>query len=304
MSDYLVTDTELTSVANAIRTKGGTSADLSFPTGFVQAINDIPTGSEPTGTKYIYTDIDDLDQVYDVSNYQYCSVDFAPVKDEKHRIWIELTSDDLTFQAPIGTMWFSKYTGKINWGDGSPIVDFDGNNYSQTHSYPKAGRYCVEVWWTGGTKTTYFHPKNADINKVIAVEIFAKYSNVDDYANMPNLRKVRYSFNPIKVSFNNCPKLTDIVIPNSANEIVTASDCTSLEYLTIPSSIVSISAYTFKNNTSMKEYHFLGTTPPSISDATFQGIPSTCKIYVPSASLNAYKTATNWSTYASQIVGE
>ena len=44
MADYLVTDTELTSVANAIRTKGGTSANLSFPTEFVSAIDAIPTG--------------------------------------------------------------------------------------------------------------------------------------------------------------------------------------------------------------------------------------------------------------------
>lgn len=44
MADYLVTDTELTSIANAIRTKGGTSASLEFPTEFVQAINDIQTG--------------------------------------------------------------------------------------------------------------------------------------------------------------------------------------------------------------------------------------------------------------------
>jgi hypothetical protein len=49
MSDYLVTDTELTSIANAIRTKGGTSASLSFPTEFVSAINDIPSGG---GTAY------------------------------------------------------------------------------------------------------------------------------------------------------------------------------------------------------------------------------------------------------------
>lgn len=41
MSNYLVTDTELASVANAIRTKGGTAAQLSFPTGFVSAIDNI-----------------------------------------------------------------------------------------------------------------------------------------------------------------------------------------------------------------------------------------------------------------------
>ena len=37
-------DTDLTAVANAIRTKGGTSASLAFPSGFVTAIGNIPTG--------------------------------------------------------------------------------------------------------------------------------------------------------------------------------------------------------------------------------------------------------------------
>ena len=39
-------DSDLTSVANAIRTKGGTSASLAFPAGFVSAIGDIPSGSQ------------------------------------------------------------------------------------------------------------------------------------------------------------------------------------------------------------------------------------------------------------------
>lgn len=37
-------NSDLTSVANAIRTKGGTSAQLAFPSGFVSAIGAIPTG--------------------------------------------------------------------------------------------------------------------------------------------------------------------------------------------------------------------------------------------------------------------
>lgn len=37
-------DTDLTTVANAIRTKGGTSASLAFPADFVSAIGAIPTG--------------------------------------------------------------------------------------------------------------------------------------------------------------------------------------------------------------------------------------------------------------------
>ena len=37
-------DTDLTAVADAIRTKGGTSASLAFPNGFVDAIDAIETG--------------------------------------------------------------------------------------------------------------------------------------------------------------------------------------------------------------------------------------------------------------------
>lgn len=44
MADYLTTDTDLTTVADAIRAKGGTSAALEWPSGFAQAIADIPSG--------------------------------------------------------------------------------------------------------------------------------------------------------------------------------------------------------------------------------------------------------------------
>lgn len=44
MANYLTTDTDLTAVANAIRAKGGTSAALEFPSGFVGAIDAISGG--------------------------------------------------------------------------------------------------------------------------------------------------------------------------------------------------------------------------------------------------------------------
>lgn len=44
MSKYVVDGTNLSAVADAIRTKGETSASLLFPTGFVDAINAIETG--------------------------------------------------------------------------------------------------------------------------------------------------------------------------------------------------------------------------------------------------------------------
>lgn len=48
MANYKVSDTDLTTVANAIRTKGGTSASLEFPDGFASAISNIPSGGGST----------------------------------------------------------------------------------------------------------------------------------------------------------------------------------------------------------------------------------------------------------------
>ena len=44
-------DSDLTSVANAIRTKGGTSASLVFPLGFISAIGDISGGGGGSGAQ-------------------------------------------------------------------------------------------------------------------------------------------------------------------------------------------------------------------------------------------------------------
>ena len=46
-TEYLTSASELTSVANAIRAKGGTSAPLVYPAGFVSAIQTIQTGVTP-----------------------------------------------------------------------------------------------------------------------------------------------------------------------------------------------------------------------------------------------------------------
>lgn len=58
MANYLTTDTELTSIANAIRTKGGTSSSLTYPAGFVSAIDAIPTGGGSSDVNVIFIDYD------------------------------------------------------------------------------------------------------------------------------------------------------------------------------------------------------------------------------------------------------
>jgi hypothetical protein len=54
-------DADLTSVANAIRAKGGTSAQLAFPAGFVSAVEAIPTGGGGGGAATSETVIDTIE---------------------------------------------------------------------------------------------------------------------------------------------------------------------------------------------------------------------------------------------------
>lgn len=63
MTDYLTNDTDLTSVANAIRTKGGTSASIEFPSGFVTAIENIPSGGGGTTVTVGITSYDAMHQI-------------------------------------------------------------------------------------------------------------------------------------------------------------------------------------------------------------------------------------------------
>lgn len=108
-------------------------------------------------------------------------------------------------------------------------------------------------------------------------------------------------------TFNGCYSITSVTIPSSITSLDsnTFNNCYSLANLTVPSGVTSIGIYAFNSCPGMGEYHFLPSTPPTLASTNaFNDIQSDCTIYVPSASENAYKTATNWSTYASQIVGE
>ena len=108
-------------------------------------------------------------------------------------------------------------------------------------------------------------------------------------------------------AFQSIAALRSVTIPTTVESIGTSafSGCNSLMSLTIPENVISIGANAFANTYSMSEIHFIPTTPPSLANTNaFSGIQSDCKIYVPSESLEDYQTATNWSTYASYMVGE
>ena len=105
-----------------------------------------------------------------------------------------------------------------------------------------------------------------------------------------------------KYAFNSTT-LSSITIPSSVTTLIEYSftNCENLTTITIPSSVTSIGGSAFWACTKLKNIVVQATTPPTLGLSSFydNGVVS---IAVPTGSVNAYKTATNWSNYASKIV--
>ena len=112
-------------------------------------------------------------------------------------------------------------------------------------------------------------------------------------------------------TFLDCSALTSVGTVGSGasleipNNITTISNnvfqnCTGLTSVTIPNSVTSIGTYVFGGCTGLTSVTVEATTPPSLGKDVFENT-NNCPIYVPAESVDAYKTATNWSTYADRI---
>ena len=104
-------------------------------------------------------------------------------------------------------------------------------------------------------------------------------------------------------AFRNCSSLTSVTIGNSVTSIDYNSfaNCRSLKSVTIPNSVTSIGNYAFRYCSSLKSITCLATTPPTLGGTSVFNSTNNCPIFVPAASVNAYKSASGWSAYASRI---
>lgn len=106
-------------------------------------------------------------------------------------------------------------------------------------------------------------------------------------------------------AFSYCSSLTGVTFGNNITAINSSAfgGCSSLTSVTLGDNIKSIANNAFNGCTSLTSITFNSPTPPTITSNSLQGIPSTCKFYVPCSAVNTYRTASVWSSYASQIVG-
>lgn len=108
-------------------------------------------------------------------------------------------------------------------------------------------------------------------------------------------------------AFDYCYSLIKVILPSTLTTI--GNQCfryASYENVTIPASVTSIGSSAFYTRT-LKFVTCTAETPPTMSSGAFYPLSGNvanpgCLFYVPGDSLLSYKSATNWSSYANNML--
>lgn len=105
--------------------------------------------------------------------------------------------------------------------------------------------------------------------------------------------------------FLGCTSLITVDVPSNVTTISESAfrSCTALSSVTISSAITNIGDTAFANDSRLESVTVWATTPPTLGNNAFykSQVLADLTIYVPCESVDAYKAATNWSSYASKI---
>lgn len=230
-----------------------------------------------------------------------------------------LTSIDLSKVTSIGSNAFSQCTNlsdiNINWTNVTEIG-------SSAFAYTKLNANLIDlpnITILGSSIFRNTNIKSANLPNVtiISDSVFAYCSNLTSI-NVPNATSIGSNV------FQNCTSLTSIDLPKVTSiGSSTFNGCTSLASVNV-SNIERVGASGFEKCTNLtsidlpkvnfiNNYSFYNCTGLTSVTLRYNGVctlgdknafgntPSTMKIYVPSALVESYKTASNWSNYASQI---
>lgn len=106
-------------------------------------------------------------------------------------------------------------------------------------------------------------------------------------------------------AFKGDADLDTIYLPHSVTTIGASafSDCAEFYAVHLGRSLKSIEANAFSNCPWLSEVYCRATTPPVLGEGVFSNSAELGNIYVPAASVDAYKTAAGWSKFADKIMG-
>ena len=206
----------------------------------------------------------------------------------------------------------SRYNSYDNEYSGSVVipssVTYNGTTYSVTSigKYAFFGCSSLSSVTIGDSVTSIGDGAFRDCSSLTSVTIPNSMTSIGDdaFAGCSSLTSITIpnSVTSIgKYAFFSCSGLTSITIPNSVTSIEyhAFSGCSSLTSVTIPNTVTSIGEWAFSECSSLTSITCKATTPPILGSENSQS--NVTVVYVPAESVEAYKTATNWSYYADKI---
>ena len=319
MADYLTNDTDLTAVANAIRTKGGTTAPLEFPDEYIQAINDIQGGGGGGASKKQINFIDyDGTIVQSYTSAEWANVSALPDNPSHNGLvaqgwnWTKAQIDAQLTALPDGDIWIGQMyitesgdteidvrfsdsarlspilticvngTVTVDWGDNTTPDTVTGTSLSTRQA-------ASHTYASAGNYTIVIHVASGSFRFYGSSTYLLLRKNTTGnenrvYANC--VENVRFGNGVTSIgpsAFSYCCSLTSITIPSGVTSIGSSvfNACYSLKSISIPSGVTSIENSTFYTCTSLSNITIpSGVT--SIGDAAFRNCYSLSSITIPS----------------------
>ena len=300
MANYLVNDTQLTSVADAIRAKSGGNTGLAFPSGFISEIGNISSGggggAASSGNDVIFYD-DLMNDCRGGVAYSYSAADFAKLTEMPanpdhsnfvtHGISIPMTSQGWNWSLAKAKAYVAKY-GKLNIGQ--TYIPTDGKSHWICHVPEDAP---VERWNTvihisviGGSVNWQVDDGTTDTADADISVTFPSVGWHDVKISVPN--GVTYSpyYESSTQSNELIGKIQKTIQVFFGDGVATIGDRAfyyyyySLTFITIPNGVASIGSSAFQNCYSLTSIIISGSVT-SISFGAFQNCYSLTSIIIP-----------------------
>ena len=294
---YLTTSLELASVADAIRARGGTSASLVYPSGFVSAIAAIPGGggggAEDGIIARTVSGVYENSTVGTVGSYAFYSC-------------VSLTSVSFPACSAVGNYAFAGCTGLISAAFAScrsvSAAAFSGCTKLSGVSFPECTSMAASAFYNCQKLSQAAFPK------CLSVGTSAFYSCWSmSAASFPLCTSIA------SYAFCNCSALASASFPMVRVIGVSAfTNCRALSVLNLPA-CTSISSNAFARCFGLVSLYLTGASVVSLpysnafSSTPIGGYSAVAgrfgSIYVPSSLLATYQSKAGWSFYSSRFAG-